>query len=107
MQTSPSRSDRHKKSQRPRLSQPGSRAGSLKEEITILRSVLQHLNDIYTQGTEYPPEILKISDAIGKTATRLALLARTQNQLTGSDSDQIQLLATQALSETVDELGIQ
>lgn len=86
--------------------QPGRGSTILEEEIAILKSAIQRLNEILKQGVDDPPEILKVTDGIGKAAIRLATLARTQYQLSGNESDQYQQMIRRALSEVVDELGI-
>jgi DNA-binding FadR family transcriptional regulator len=91
---------------KPLDSTPGSGAAILAEEIAILRVAIQRLNDLFTEGIEDRYEVMKVTEALGRTAARLAALTRTQHQIAGSGEDEIQKMINQALSEVVDELGI-
>ena len=75
---------------------------SLKNEIKLMRSVIQHVYEITDKNSANLDEWVKVVGTLGMAATRLARLMETHHKLEGNSSGAEQL--RKALVEMLEEI---
>jgi len=89
-------------SRNPQKTSPASEAVMLKEEISMLRSIMRRILTMAKEG-EPVSELLKILDTVSKASTRLATLLKTQRQL--ESVQDLTAVLNQAIQEAMTEAG--
>ena len=80
-------------------------ARTLESEIVMLRIFMRRVLGLST-GVEEPDQALRLLQALGLAATRLAGLLKTQRELTGSEAQSLEVFY-RALNEVLEEMGVQ
>jgi hypothetical protein len=80
---------------------PAAEAGSLQEEIVMLRTFMRLIENMVDEGKPLG-ELLRMLDTLGRSSTRLAGLLRAQREL--SEDKGFGTVFNQAISEVIQEL---
>lgn len=79
-------------------------ARTLESEIVMLRILMRRVLGL-SAGVDEPDQALRLLQAMGLAATRLAGLLKTQRELTGDESQSLAVFYS-ALNQVLDEMGV-